>query len=423
MSKQDKPNDSETIILSGALADPELARGAIDRGLESKDFVDESAGRIWQMFIDADNLGEVLNSSAMTALAKRAHVETTAEIITRGAARWPGSRDLHDKTLSAFLFESRKRRSVAAARRGVSDVLEADDEEKIEKAARRLRQSGDIAMEVRRQPILTSRQVARNVTTTIEEPPLRLQTGIEKLDNVLGGGLDMKRVVSLIGKYKIGKTTLLSTIGYNVACGTGEKDPENRAKVLFITLERNQIDVEMMNMARALGTNMAKLEGRYDRYEKEIEDYISDPVRDSILYYHRPGAGLEEISSVMTRAVRQHGVKLVMIDYYQVIGRPSGNSRLVDHLMNVDQTITRLANDLDIAVLIAAQSDADGAPRDSKSLLQSAAANFAIRRQDGSPEAWLDNLASNYRKQRDAGSPNNPAMILDEEAGPHFRSV
>ena len=85
--------------------------------------------------------------------------------------------------------------------------------------------------------------------------------------------------------------------------------------------------------------------------------------------------------------------------------------------------IWRDANDLDIAVLIAAQSDADGAPRDSKSLLQSAAANFAIRRQDGSPEAWLDNLASNYRKQRDAGSPNNPGMILDEEAGPHFRSV
>ena len=423
MSKQDKPNDSEMIILSGALADPDLGRQAIDRGLEPKDFVDENAGRIWQMFIDADNHGETLTTAAMTALARREHIEAVAEIISRGASRWPGSRDLHDKTLTGFLFESRRRRSAVAARRATTDILEAYDEEKMEKAARRLRQSGDIAMEVRRQPILTSRQVARTVTSTIEEPPMRLQTGIAKLDNVLGGGLDLKRVVSLIGKYKIGKTTLLSTIGYNVACGTGEKDPENRAKVLFITLERNQTDVEMMNMARALGTNMAKLEGRYDVYEKEIENYISDPVRDSIYYYHRPGAGLEEISSVMTRAVRQLGVKLVMIDYYQVIGRPSGSTRLVEHLMNVDQTITRLASDLDIAILIAAQSDADGAPRDSKSLLQSAAANFAIRRQDGSPEAWLDNLASNYRKQRDAGSPNNPAMILDEDSGPYFRST
>lgn len=423
MSRKEKPSESETILLSGALADPDLARNAIDSGLEPKDFLDEDASRLWQIFIDADGLGEVVTSASLTALARRQGVDASAELVCRGAARWPGSKDLHHKTLDAFMFESRKRRASAAARRAIGDIAEATDEDKIEKAARRLRHSGDIAMEVRRRPILTSAQVARSLTETVKEPPMRLATGIQKLDNVLGGGLDLGRVVSLIGKYKIGKTTLLATIGYNVAYGAGDKDPENRAKVLFITLERNQTDVEMLNMARALGTNMAKLEGHYDRYGEEIEKYVNDPLRNSIYYYHRPGADLEEISSVIMRAVRQHGVKLVMIDYYQIVGKPSGGGRLVEHLMNVDQTITRLAADLGIAILIAAQSDADGNPRDSKSLLHSAAANFAIRRQDGAPEAWLDNLASNYRKQRDAGSPTNPAMMLSEEVGPYFEST
>ena len=422
MSKKEKLPEAETIVLSGALADPNLSRKAIDRGLEARDFTDKDAAKLWQHFIDADANGEDLNSSSLLALARREGIGETAELIKRGAARWPGSTDLHSKTLTALLFESRKRRSVSTARQAISDIGESVDEEKIAKAAKVLRHSADIALEVRRHPLLTSRQVAKTVASDIEIPRPKLQTGIAKLDNVLGGGLDLGRVVSLIGKYKIGKTTLLATIGYNVAYGEGEKDPENRAKVLFVTLERRQTDAEMLNMARALGINMAKLEGRYSQYQDEIDKYINDPLRDSILYYHRPGADLEEITSVIMRAVRQHGVQLVMIDYYQIVGRANG-TRLVEHLMNVDQTITRLADDLNISIIISAQSDADGNPRDSKSLLHSAAANFAIRRQDDSPETWLDNLASNYRKQRDAGSPSNPAMMLDEEIGPHFRSV
>jgi len=422
MSRTDKPNEAETIILSGALADPDLARRSIDRGLEPRDFLDADAARIWKLFLDADQEGEAVTVASLPSLSRHIGTESTADLICRGAGRWPGSRDLHDKTLTAFLFESRKRRSAAEARRAAAEIMESDDEESIEKAAKKMRSAGDTALEIRRRPILTAAQIARKLTTDIKMPPRRIATGIQKLDSVLGGGLDTGRVYSLIGKYKIGKTTLLTTIGHNVAYGTGEKDPENRAKVLFITLERSQLDVEMLNMARHLGTNIARLEGRYDTYGEEIERYIEDPARDSILYYHRPGAGLEEISSVIQRAVRQHGVELAMIDYYQIVAKPNG-ARLVEHLMNVDQTITRLADSLGIAILIAAQSDEDGKPRDSKSLLHSAAANFSIRRQDGSPEAWLDNLASNYRKQRDAGSPTNPAMMLDEEVGPHFRSV
>lgn len=415
-------DESETILLSGALADPELARRAIDRGLEPKDFKDERAGAVWTYFQSADDEGEALQPDALKAMARQDGLEDLAQLYVKGAARWPGSRDLYARTLDRFMLDSRKRRSGAAIRRATADLAEAEDDEKISKAAGQLRGAADIAVEVRRHPIMTSRQVASGLTTQLEKPIRRLQTGIHKLDHVLGGGLDLGRVVSLIGKYKIGKTTLLSTIGYNVAYGEGEKDPDNKAKVLFVTLERNQTDVEKLNMCRALSMNMADLEHHYKDRSQDIDDYINDPARDSILYYHRPGAHLEEITSVIQRSVRKHGVELVLLDYYQIVGRSPG-VRLVEHLMNVDQTIIRLAGDLGIAIIIAAQSDADGNPRDSKSLLHSASANFAIRRQESHPDAWLENLASNYRKQRDAGSPNDPAMTLDEDKGPHFASI
>jgi len=415
-------DESETILISGALADFELARRSIDHGLEPKDFKDDRAGKIWSYFLTSDAEGEALTPDALRAIARQDDLEELAQFYVKAAARWPGSRDLHARTLDRFMFDSRKRRSSSLIRRATDNLAEAQDEKEMGKAVSLLRGAADVAVEVRRHPIMTSRQVAGELTENFGKPVRRLQTGIAKLDHVLGGGLELKRVISISGKYKIGKTTLLATIGYNVAYGEGEKSPDNKAKVLFVTLERNQTDVETLNMCRSLSMNMAYLEREYKEKADQIEAYVSDPLRDSILYYHRPGAHLEEISSVIQRSVRKYGVELVMLDYYQIVGRDP-STRLVEHLMNVDQTLTRLADDLNIAIVIAAQSDVDGKPRDSKSLLHSASANFSIRRQDNHPDAWLENLASNYRKQRDAGSPSDPAMVLDEDAGPHFASV
>lgn len=414
-------NEAETIILCGALADPELTKRAIDRGLEPRDFRDKDASQIWSYFQSADAEGETLDAESLFLISKRDGMTAAAEYYSKIAERWPGSRDLFMRTLEGVLFDAKRRRALSIASKANEELLNASTEEDITKASAQMRKAADAAMEIRRQPIQTSSQVAGGLQEKFSKPVRRLQTGIQKLDNVLGGGLDLGRVISIIGKYKIGKTTLLSTIGYNVAYGEGEKDPDNKAKVLFITLERNQSDVESLNMCRALNINLEDLERVYEDRKKEIDDYIADPARDQIYYYHRAGANLDEISSVIMRAVRNYGVELVLIDYYQIISRPKGVS-LLDHLMNVDQTVIRLADDLGIAIIIAAQSDAEGKPRDSKSLLHSAAANFAIRRTEDSPEAWLENMACNYRRQRDAGGPHAPSLVLFDKAGPHFKS-
>lgn len=417
-----KRDESETILLAGALADIQLAQKALSQGLMNEDFRDREAGIMWEYFVAADRNGQALTVEALKALAHQDNIENISDHIQRAALRWPNSDSLYEKTLNKFLDDSRKRRSCNVARSAIDEITEAKDEKEIAKAATLLRRAAGIATEKRGYKVQTSGEVAARLALKIERPVRRLETGIRKLDNVLGGGLDLGRVVSLIGKYKIGKTTLLSTIGYNVAYGAGEKDPDNKAKVLSITLERRESDVEMLNMCRELGINMSDLESKSAKLKGKIDKYISDPARDSIHYYHRPGANLDEICGVITETVRKHGVELVLLDYYQIVGR-SGQGRLNDHLMEVDQTINRIADDLNIAILIAAQADADGNPRDSKTLLNSASANFAIRRQDNHPDAWLENLASNYRRQRDAGSPSDPAMTLNEEKGPHFCSI
>lgn len=417
-----KSDDAETIVVAGAIADRRLARTAIDGGIVARHFRARDAKRAWEHLLAADGNGEHLSGDALASLFRQDGEDGDPSLYARAAARWPGSTELFDRALADILAADRIRSARSLAAKGLATLDDAAGEQDFAKAAESFSGAADFASGAAARPIHDSGQVAGLLIERLATPPTRLQTGIQKLDHALGGGLETKRVVSISGKYKIGKTTLLTTIGYNVAYGKGEKDPDNTARVLFVSLERNQIDIEMLAMARSLGVNMADLEDDFSRLSGKMAAYRDDAKRADILYYHDPGADMEVISGVVRRAVRQHGVRLVLIDYYQIIGRQA-STRLVEHLMSVDQTLARLADGLDIAIVVAAQADADGLPRDSKSLLHSAAANFSIRRQDDSPEAWLDNLACNYRRQRDAGSPTNPAMRLDDEVGPHFASI
>lgn len=257
-------------------------------------------------------------------------------------------------------------------------------------------------------------RIADQLRQSFTTPSTHIPTGIRALDQVLDGGLSRKRLTSFIAKYKIGKTTLLATVGYNAQ--------EQGHNVLNITLERSSGDIQALNVARGLGINVRKLSQNYAQYEQDHRNFIARKDRGRAYYYHKPGATLEDIVWQIHAARRQYGVSLVLIDYYQLVAKPP-KLGTVDHLREVDQTLANLFADSDMAGVIAAQADDEGRPRDCKTLLHSAAANFTIRRVPDGVETWLENMASNYIDMIDAGSPSNPAMMFDKEIGPHFRSV
>jgi replicative DNA helicase len=412
--------DAQRTVLAAIITQPTLASEALAAGLQPSHLRRDEAS-IWQIIADLHQAGDPINVDTIGLLIRGAATvppSIWAEIEDT-AASWPGSKLVFQNALNAVLLEASRKAMSARLSAALAAVTDAENTEDLQQAAsnvsEHLRQSIAGAGPI---PV-TADQIAAKLKERALTPARRIPTGIRKLDHILGGGLDKGRMYSLIGRYKIGKTTLMATLGYNIAYGENGDTPR---KVAMISLERDEIDIEMLNAARALGINQRELDRHFKRHQAAFEEYARSPDRQNILYHHSPGANLEEVCAAIENAKRIHGIEAAFVDYYQVI---YGNRtiRLVDHLSSVDRTLSILAADLNIALVLAAQADGDGLPRDCKALLHSAAANFSIRRPIDQPDAWLENLASNYIETRDAGDPQDGAIRLITSSGPYFESL
>lgn len=417
-------NETCLQVLAGIIAQPALFGRALGRGLEIQHLgsLDDRA-----VFLAARELYEagdpitVETVSLNVTANKRSGDETLErlESLARAVERWPGSSVLFEKALDHLLLAASKKALHDALGWAIPQILDTGSLDDIRDLAEELGQKARGAIAGAGPIPLPANVVAGKLAERVKTPHRKISTGIHKLDHVLGGGFDLGRMYSVIGRYKIGKTTFLTSVGYNIAYGAPDGE---RRKICMVSLERDQIDVEMLNAARALGINQRDLDRHFDRYEEAFERYRADPIRKNILYHHSPGADIDEVCAAIANAHRIDGIEVAFIDYYQVIFGPRG-MRTVDHLSNVDRRLATLAADLGIVIVIAAQADNDGLPRDCKALLHSAAANFSIRRPVDEPDGWLENLASNFIETRDAGSPQDAAIRLVTTSGPYFEGI
>lgn len=411
--------DPALTVLAALVGSGELFEVANAAGLEGWHFGDKEDGRLYVALQRMHAAGDELSVRALAGICHGAVSESKIRALAKACVGGPRSSVLLERSVQRLLVDASKRRMIGTLRAAIAQISEAGNMAEIESAYLHATADGQEALSPHGPQPKTASEVAGLVKQLILTPNRRIPTGIRKLDFVLGGGLELGRMISLIGRYKIGKTTLLSTVGYNIAYGSGGLTPR---KVLAVTLERGETDVEAMNAARSLGINARELERHFPRHASAFAAYAEAPERQSLLYHHSAGATIEEVVQVITNAKRVHDIDVATIDYYQVIYRPA-KARMVDHLINVDQTLSRLAGRLGIAIVLAAQADAEGQPRDCKGLLHSAAANFTLRRSPDHPDAWLENIASNYIEQRDAGSPKDPCLRLNTSTGPFFESV
>lgn len=401
------PVDAEWIVATAPLIDQETALETML--LDPDHFKEDEPRMIWRLTSHLLRQGTDLSLQEISIASRRMLEVERLEKIVR---KW---------SVGPLVLEASLAMLITRRRRGLQQEILADNLERIRNGeeidtldiGRRLI---DVSSRTKA-GILSQSQVAHKLKDQLLAPSTHIPTGIRMLDQVLGGGLARARMVSIIAKYKIGKTTLLATIGDNA----------KRAgyNVLSITMERSATDIESMIAARELGINVNQLRANYQRYSeehcKQLEE-SDDHGQGNIYYYHNPGATLEDIEWQIHAASRRYKIDLVLIDYYQLIAKV-GKMNTVEHLSRVDQTLANLFANSNMACVIAAQSDDDGRPRDCKTLLHSAAANFTIRRTADQVEAWLENMASNYIDLVDAGSPSRPAMMMDKDQGPHFRST
>ena len=175
-------------------------------------------------------------------------------------------------------------------------------------------------------------------------------SGFTKLDNITSGWQPSDLVI-IAGRPAMGKTSFALSIAKNVAVDYGEP-------IAFFSLEMNNVQLVnrlISNTCEIAGNKM--LSGQLTPDEWERLDKNLQKLKDAPLYIDdTPGLSVFELRTKARRLVREKGVKVIMIDYLQLMNANGMkfNSRQ-EEVSTISRSLKGLAKELDIPILALSQ--------------------------------------------------------------------
>ena len=177
-----------------------------------------------------------------------------------------------------------------------------------------------------------------------------ISTGYYRLDYLTSGWQNSDLVI-IAGRPAMGKTAFALSMAKNIAAD------QNKPMAFF------SLEMSGEQLANRLISNVCEIEGRkilsgqldrteWERFDKRINNLIEAP-----LYIDdTPGLSVFELKTKAHRLVRERGIKLIMIDYLQLMNA-SGmrfNSRQ-EEVAKISQSLKELAKDLNIPIIALSQ--------------------------------------------------------------------
>ncbi len=175
-------------------------------------------------------------------------------------------------------------------------------------------------------------------------------TGYTKLDEITSGWQQSDLVI-IAGRPAMGKTSFALSIAKNIAV-------DHRLPIAFFSLEMNKVqlvDRLMSNVCSIPGSKI--LSGQLDESEwKRFDDKIRYLQGAPIYMDDTPGLSIFELRTKARRLVREHDIKVIMIDYLQLMnanGARFGSRQ--EEVSTISRSLKGLAKELNIPILALSQ--------------------------------------------------------------------
>ena len=177
-----------------------------------------------------------------------------------------------------------------------------------------------------------------------------ISTGYKCLDEITSGWQKSDLVI-IAGRPAMGKTAFALSLAKNIAA-------DNKIPVAFFSLEMSGVQLTnrlISNVCEIEGNKI--LHGNLDKAEWDRFDRRITMLEGSPLYIDdTPGLSVFELRTKARRLVKEHGIKLIMIDYLQLMTAVGMqfNSRQ-EEVSIISRSLKGLAKELDIPVIALSQ--------------------------------------------------------------------
>jgi replicative DNA helicase len=177
-----------------------------------------------------------------------------------------------------------------------------------------------------------------------------VSTGYHQLDKITSGW-QASDLVIIAGRPAMGKTAFALSLAKNIAA-------DQHIPIAFFSLEMSNVQLVNRLIANCCEIPGSKiLNGQlqpdeWDRLDKRLPLLLGAP----LFVDDTPGLSVFELRTKARRLVREHGVKLIMIDYLQLMNANGMRfSSRQEEVSTISRSLKGLAKELDIPILALSQ--------------------------------------------------------------------
>ena len=208
-------------------------------------------------------------------------------------------------------------------------------------------------------PVITLAMDAINKAASQKDGLSGLPSGYYKLDDKTSGW-QASDLIILAGRPAMGKTSFALSMAKNIAI-------DQRQPLAFFSLEMSNVQLVnrlISNVCEIAGSKI--MNGQLDKMEWERLDKNITKMQGAPLYVDdTPGLSVFELRTKARRLVREHGIKMIMIDYLQLMnanGMKFGSRQ--EEVSTISRSLKGLAKELNIPVLALSQLNRSVEQRD-----------------------------------------------------------
>jgi replicative DNA helicase len=187
----------------------------------------------------------------------------------------------------------------------------------------------------------------------------KIPTGIDHLDEKLDeGGIGQGEVCVIAAPTSCGKSQL--ALNFVLRASIVDNVP---SMIFSFEMPANQLAKRMTQTASAVNLK-SYTNGTATPHQRDLVDNAIDKVAQAPIYTEHTVRGIDDLRSKARMIKRKHDVKVIVIDYLQLI---PFNAKLSKHegISQASHGIKQMAMELDVAVILLAQINRTGAMRDS----------------------------------------------------------